>query len=105
CRHEVLLFQILDPAELQFGFSDAIMFQDIETGRDLYVDPGAIRKEYLKRLQAHNDAVSAICDKLGIGYYRFATDRPLELTLFDFLRLQMHRGKNVRRPAGTRANR
>ena len=104
CGHEVLLFQVLDPAELTFNFEKAALFQDIESARDLYIDPVAARTEYLKKLEAHNAAAQATCQKHGITYHRFTTDRPLELALFDFLRSRMQRGRRVKR-TGTRQTR
>ncbi len=97
CGHEVMLFHILDPAELSFGFEKATTFHDVESGRLLYVDPLVARKNYLKQLTNHNAAVEAACAGLGIGYRRFSTDRALELALFDFLRERMQRGKHVKR--------
>ncbi len=97
CGHEVMLFHLLDPAELNFNFADAAMFRDVESGRDLYIDPSAARKEYLRKLEAHCAAARAVCEKLGISYRRAATNEPLELTLFDFLRERMQRGKTVKR--------
>jgi uncharacterized protein (DUF58 family) len=100
CGHEVLLFQILDPAELAFTFEKAVMFQDVESGQRLFIDPATARKGYLKNLETHNATVQSACERLGIGYRRFATDRPLELALFDFLRERMERGRRVKRRAG-----
>jgi len=97
CGHEVLLFHLLDPAELTFGFDKAALFYDIESGRDLYIDPVMARQEYLRKLESHCAAVRAACEKLGIGYHRFGTDRPLELALFDFLRARTRRGKKTHR--------
>jgi uncharacterized protein (DUF58 family) len=94
--HEVVVFQILDPAELAFDFNKASLFYDLESGRDLYVEPAAIRKDYLKKLQEHNAKAKSICEKLGIAYRSFATDRPLELALSDFLRARMERGKHFK---------
>jgi uncharacterized protein (DUF58 family) len=102
CGHEVLLFHLLDPAEMTFDFDKAALFYDVESGRDLYIDPAAARKEYLRKLESHCSAVQAACEKLGISYRRFATDRPLELALFDFLRARTARGKKTRR-TGIRA--
>src|SRR2546430_823567 len=93
--HEVLLFHILDPAELGFHFEEAVMFHDVESERLLFIDPATARKEYLKKLNVHNAAIQTACQKLGIGYRRFATDRPLDLALFDFLRERMQRGKRT----------
>ena len=97
CGHEVLLFHLLDPAEVTFDFQKAALFYDVESGRDLYIDPAAARKEYLRKLESHCGAVQAACEKLGISYRRFATDRPLELALFDFLRARTRRGKKIHR--------
>ncbi len=96
CGHEVLLFHVLDPAELRFNFEKAMLFRDVESGRDLFIDPGQARKEYLRKLEAHSETVRRTCQKLGIAYHRFATDRPLELALFDFLKSRMSRGRKVR---------
>src|SRR5688572_4304436 len=38
--HEVIVFQVLDPAELAFDFADPARLLDLETGRDLFLDPG-----------------------------------------------------------------
>ncbi|MBI3875115.1 MAG: DUF58 domain-containing protein [Verrucomicrobia bacterium] len=97
CGHEVMLFHLLDPAELNFNFTNAAMFRDVESGRDLYIDPSSARKEYLRKTEAHCAAARAVCEKLGIGYRRLATDEPLEMALFDFLRERMQRGKTVKR--------
>lgn len=91
--HEVLLFNILDPAELKFDFRQAAMFRDLESGRQMYIDPVAARVAYLDKLNGHLAEVGRTCDKLGIHYRRFGTDRPLELALFDFLRTRSERGK------------
>lgn len=86
---EVALFQVLDPAEIDFSFDQAALFVDAETGREVYVDPQSARRDYQSRLQAHLDSVSTCCDRLGIHLSRVTTDVPLEQVLFDFLRTRM----------------
>jgi uncharacterized protein (DUF58 family) len=102
CGHEVIVFNILDPAELSFNFDKANLFHDMESGRDLYIDPHMARKEYLKRLESHLSQVEAICRKLGMSYHRFTTDRPLEMALFDFVRGRSQRRKHIRRATQAR---
>jgi uncharacterized protein (DUF58 family) len=97
CGHEVMLFQLLDPAELSFKFDQASLFHDIESEQDLYIDPMLARKEYLRKLQDHMKVARATCEKLGATYHQLTTDRPLELALFDFLRSRMQRTKRMRR--------
>ena len=98
CGHEVTLFQVLDPAELTFNFPDPAMFEDVESGRVLFIDPGAARKEYLRKFTAHCAQLRSLCQQLGITFNRLSTDRPLELALFDFLRQRTDRHRIVKRP-------
>ncbi len=96
-RHEVIVFQVLDPAERTFDFDQAARFLDMESGRDLFLDPSLARAEYLRKLDAHLDAVRATCERLGITHVLLDTARPLELALFDFLKARSGRGKLIRR--------
>jgi len=97
CGHEILVFLVLDPAEMRFEFSQAGIYQDAESGRDLYLDPVLARKGYLKRLEHHLAAAKNICHGLGIEFHSLSTDRPLELALFDFLRSRTRAHKKLRR--------
>ena len=96
CGHEIVVFQVLDPVELRFDFNQPTMFEDVESGRVLFIDPAAARKEYLRKLEAHCASLRSTCQKLGIGCHRMASDRPLELALFDFLRQRSRRGRGAR---------
>ena len=99
--HEVLLMRVLDPAEVSFEFSAPAMFQDVESQRELYVDPQAARSAYLERFHAHAEALRQICENQGIELVTMPTDRALELVLFDLLRMRMSRARRtMRRAAG-----
>ena len=93
CGHEVIILQVLDPAELTFDLGQPAMFEDVESGRVMFIDPGSAKKEYLRKLEAHCASLRALSQRLGIGYHRLSTDRPMELMLFDFLRQRMQRRK------------
>ena len=95
--HEVVLFHVLDPAELAFDFDEPALFRDAETGRDVYIDPAAARDQYRRRLEAHLSEVGAICRDLGISDHRFTTDRPFELALFEFFTDRSRRKRGPRR--------
>jgi uncharacterized protein (DUF58 family) len=95
--HEVALFHILDPKELNFDFPRAMLFQDLESGQDVYVDPLAARAEYQRRLANHCRQAEVVCQKLGAAFDRIVTDQPLEKALGDFLRGRRRRNKLVRR--------
>ena len=91
--HEVLVFQILDPAELDLTFDEPALFLDAETGREIYIDPAHARAVYRDRFAAHTAAIETTCARLGITHRRFMTDEPLEQALSEFLRSRT-RGKS-----------
>jgi hypothetical protein len=100
--HDVVLFHILDPAELNFDFDSPALFRDIETGRDMYVDPSAAKRSYKTMLQTHLEKSRSVCRKLGIDYHLFATDRAYDLALLDFLQHRIRRRKRVRYIGGSK---
>jgi uncharacterized protein (DUF58 family) len=95
--HDLVVFQVLDPNELAFDFAAALQFQDVESRREIYLDPEVIRAEYQRKLERHGQEVAAICHKLGFSFHRVVTDQPLDLALHDFLRVRNRRGKRIRR--------
>ena len=99
--HDVVLFNVLDPEELEFDFNTPALFEDIETGKTFYVDPPAAQKDYTGKLKSHLESVRKICRSLGIDYHLFTTNRPFDLALLEFLRDRMHRRKQVRHPGGS----
>ncbi len=100
--HEVVVMRVLDPAEIDFPFQDAALFQDVESGRELYVDPKLARERYRQRFAEHAIGLAQACNKLGISLVDLRTDRPLELALFDFLSTRLARGRQVARRSGGR---
>jgi uncharacterized protein (DUF58 family) len=102
--HEVVVIRILDPAEINFGFRDESLFFDLESGRELYVDPAAARVDYQRRFAEHGRNLARACNDLGIDRYELATDQPLDRALFDLLNSRMRRGRRFahRRSAPSR---
>ena len=96
CGHEVTVFQVLDPAELNLGLDQAALFEDAESGRTLYLDPATARAGYVKKLDAHCAALRATCRKLGVSHHLLSGDQPLEIALFEFLQERMTRGRHFR---------
>jgi uncharacterized protein (DUF58 family) len=96
--HEVVLLRVLDPAEIDFTFSKSSTFIDMETGKDLYIDPVLARERYQAKFNAHAAEVGRACRDLGIDLFQIATSRPLELVLFDFLQARTHLGRVSHRP-------
>jgi uncharacterized protein (DUF58 family) len=99
--HELVVFQVLDPNEIAFEFENPMLFHDVESGRDYYVDPATARAEYQSRFQAHSAGIDAVCKKIGCAFHRLLTSRPMDLALRDFLRDRDRRGRMVRRRTRT----
>lgn len=91
--HDVVVLRILDPAEVHFRFTTPAMYHDLESGRELYIDPDQARAEYLRKFNAHAAEIERACIDLGIDYELVTTDRPLELVLFDLLQARIRRGR------------
>jgi uncharacterized protein (DUF58 family) len=83
--HEVIVFQVLDPAEIEFDYSDSSQFEDLESGTMLYIDPEKVRSEYRANFLAHQARIRELCVSNGITHQVLRTDEPLELALFHFL--------------------
>ena len=97
--HEVVVIRVLDPAEINFDFDESVIFHDAENEKDLFINPAAARRNYLRRFNEHGDAARAVCQKLGAEYLTITTDQPLDRLLFDFLRERQRRGKTIQRHA------
>ena len=99
--HDVILMRILDPAELNFSFESSAMFQDLETGKEIYVDPVTISADYKQRFAEHAATIKHSCDELGIDLFEITTDEPLEKSLFNLMQARAQRGRQFSRGKST----
>jgi hypothetical protein len=85
-RHEVLLFHILAPEELEFPFKKWTQFRNLEV-RDhkLLVDPQQLRKEYLKNFQTFCKQLRDQAGMMQIDYHMMRTDEPVDRALGIYL--------------------
>jgi len=84
-RHEIVVFQILDPAELDFPFRQTTLFHGLEQFPDLMTDPLAVRESYLRELQQFLVETERGCRQHSIDYVRLSTDRDLGPALAEYL--------------------
>jgi uncharacterized protein (DUF58 family) len=83
--NDLMVFHVLDPAEIDFGYDDASSFQDIETGEQLPVVPEAFAKQYRALIQAHIDTLTTKFSEHRIDYTLLNTSKPLDHALFSYL--------------------
>ncbi|MHB8902556.1 MAG: DUF58 domain-containing protein [Thermoguttaceae bacterium] len=84
-RHEVILFHILDPAELDFPFRRMTMFEGLEGAPRVIADPPALRKAYLKEFQGYIRQLRQGCRMHRIDYVQMRTDESFDLALSTYL--------------------
>ncbi len=83
--NDVLVFHLLDPAEIEFPFRAPADFVELETGRRMPVSPDRLREDYVRLMRAHLDEVQARLTGLGVDYALFETSKPLDGALFHYL--------------------
>ncbi len=85
-RHEVLLFHILAPEEIEFPFKKWTQFRNLEVaGHKLLVDPQRLRKEYLKNFNEFCRQLRQQAGEMQIDYHLMRTDQPVEQALGVYL--------------------
>src|SRR4051812_25670177 len=84
-KHEVVLFHVLDTAELDFPFRHTTLFRGLEDLPEVLTDPPAVRDSYLAALNAHVEAVQAGCRGMEIDYVLLRTDADLGHDLAAYL--------------------
>jgi uncharacterized protein (DUF58 family) len=83
--NDVIVFQLLDPAELQFDFPDAAQFVDMETGAEMHVIPEYLRREYRELLNLQISEYEKECRKDRMDFAMIDTSKPLDRALFSYL--------------------
>jgi len=84
-QHEVLVFHLLDPAELSFDFEGDIEFEDLESGKKIRTYPWYIREEYIKAVKNFEQNYRRQCREYLIDYHLLTTDHSLELALMEYM--------------------
>jgi uncharacterized protein (DUF58 family) len=92
-RHEVVVFHVLDPAELDFRFRQTTLFRGLEGMPDVLTDPAALRQAYLDEFGKFQQAVKKGCRAQHIDYVLLRTDQSLEIALSSYLASRMNRAK------------
>ena len=82
---DVIVFQVLDPDEVDFPFDRATRFEDLETQEVIMAVPGAVRDHYLREVGRFIDHYRRQLGGSGIDYQLLSTKHPLELALLSYL--------------------
>ena len=90
--HDVILFHILDEAEVDFPFSGLVEFEEPETTHRLEVDADNYRHDYLRELESFREMYRQECFQSGIDYVQLDTSMPFDRALTEYLVARKGRG-------------
>jgi uncharacterized protein (DUF58 family) len=82
---EVIVFHVLDPAELHFPFEQAARFRDTETSDEVVAVPAAVREQYLQTMTGLQERYRREFQLAGIDYVLLDTSLPLDSALMTYL--------------------
>ncbi len=89
-RHEVVIFRIAAPEEIEFPFDRPTQFSNLENiDHRLLVDPARLRKEYLRQYTEFSTGLEKTCGTLGIDHRVIRTSDPLQTVVGAWLSERM----------------
>jgi len=83
--HEVIVFHLLDPREIDLDYRDEVEFQDMETDRKLRVEPAFLKEEYSRNVRGWIDTLNRGCKLHQIDYNLLSTHTPFDQALTAYL--------------------
>jgi uncharacterized protein (DUF58 family) len=93
CYHgnDIMLFHILDPAEISPKLGDSTLLEDMETGERMEVAPEYAAGEYRRRMQAHLEELKRSARGAGADYLLLDTSKPLDSALKEYFTFRQKR--------------
>lgn len=84
-RHEVIVWNLWDPAELTLPFSGPTRFDGMESTGRLLTDPRSLRTRYAEEVERFQSQLRTGCGHMLIDYTVFSTAMPLDVALSGYL--------------------
>ncbi len=89
-KNEVIVFQILDPVEKNFGFGQDAIFVDKESEEELTTQPYQIQKAYQQAFDDFLHKIKKECLSYGIEYNLIDTSTPFDKALLSYFKKRSH---------------
>jgi len=83
--HDVILFHIMDEAEVRFPFDGMIEFEEPETHEKIQIDASSFRADYLGEIQSFCDTYRRECFQIGVDYVQLDTSMQFDRALTEYL--------------------
>jgi uncharacterized protein (DUF58 family) len=91
-KNEVIVMQVLDPAERSFAFGRDAVFKDMETEEKMTTQPYHIRKAYQDAMNRFLDSYKRECRENAIDYVLLDTQTSFDSALLHYLNKRKHLG-------------
>jgi uncharacterized protein (DUF58 family) len=83
--HDVILFHVLDEAEVNFPFSGNCLFEDLESDQNLNANADQVRADYLRTVAEYRDDLAKRCRQNRIDYVPLDTSVQFDKALTEYL--------------------
>ncbi len=83
--HDVILFHVLDEAEVTFPFSGSVSLRDPETEKQLKFDASGIRNDYLEAMNELRETYKKECLAMGADFVPLDTSMRFDTALVEYL--------------------
>ena len=83
--NDLVVFHVLDPAELDFTYDDPSAFEDLESGEQIPIVPESLGDQYRTMIREHTSALATKFSEHRIDYTVLNTALPLDHALFSYL--------------------
>ena len=90
--HDVILFHILDEAEVHFPYSGMVEFEDPETQEKIVVDATSYRRDYQSEIETFRGLYRQECFQTGVDYVPLDTSLQFDKALLEYLISRRNRG-------------
>lgn len=84
-KHQIIVFHLMDPAEIEFPFRRMVSLVDRETNERIEVDPRYLRQAYLEEIHNFIERYRRECSDRNIEYVLTRTDTPYDRMLLNYL--------------------
>lgn len=89
--HDVIIFHVLDEAEVRFPFEGLVEFTEPETADKLVIDADAARRGYVAAVESFRDEYRRTCFRAGIDYVPLDTSMQFDRALLGYLTSRRNR--------------
>ncbi len=82
---DVIMFHLLDPDELNPDIKESTLYEDMESGESIEVDPIFMKQDYPERVKAHIAEIEKTAKGMNADHVLINTNEPLDRALHSYL--------------------